>query len=66
MRSSILITGFGFEYFKRLIETAKENIGKNFVAVHIADDWGTQETLLTNPGIFYKYYAAAVNRIINS
>jgi uroporphyrinogen decarboxylase len=59
------ISDFGFEYFKKLIETAKGYIGKNFVAIHIADDWGTQETLLTNPSIFYKYFAPHYRRIID-
>ena len=43
------IADFGYEYFSRILETVKEHIGRNVVAIHIADDWGMQEGLLASP-----------------
>jgi uroporphyrinogen decarboxylase len=51
------ISDFGFEYFKRTLEAVKDHIGKNVVAIHIADDWGTQNGLLMAPDIFDKFFA---------
>jgi uroporphyrinogen decarboxylase len=59
------ISDFGFEYFQRLIQTAKDYIGRNFVAIHLADDWGTQDRLLVSPEIFYKNFASHYRRIID-
>jgi uroporphyrinogen decarboxylase len=51
------ISDFGFEYYSRILETIKEDIGKNVVAIHLADDWGTQSGLLMGPDIFDKFFA---------
>jgi len=59
------IADLGYEYFKRLLEAVKDYIGKNVVAVHIADDWGMQDGLIMNPDIFYQYYASHYKRIID-
>ena len=57
------ISDFGYEYFTRLIETAKAYLGRNFVAIHIADDWGTQDGLMMSPQIFHDSYARHYRRL---
>jgi uroporphyrinogen decarboxylase len=59
------IADLGYEYFRRLLEAVEPYIGKNVVAIHIADDWGMQEGLIMNPDIFYTYYAPHYRRIID-
>ena len=56
------IADFGYEYFRRLLETVKEHIGRNVVAIHIADDWGTQGGLLASPEVFRRFYAPQYRR----
>ena len=56
------IADIGFEYFKRLLAAVKPYIGKNVVAIHIADDWGMQDGLLMGPDIFDKFYARHYRR----
>ena len=56
------IADFGYEYFTRLLEAVKDHIGKNVVAIHIADDWGMQEGLLASPDVFRKFYAPQYRR----
>jgi uroporphyrinogen decarboxylase len=51
------IAEIGLEYFRRLLEAVQPYIGKNVLAMHIADDWGMQDGLIMSPDIFYKYYA---------
>ena len=56
------ISDFGFEYYSRILNTVKDHIGKNVVAIHLADDWGTQDGLLMGPDIFDKYFAKHYRR----
>ena len=56
------IADFGYEYFSRLLEAVKDHIGKNVVAIHIADDWGMQEGLLASPDVFRRFYAPQYRR----
>ena len=56
------ISDFGFEYFSRLLATVKDYIGKNVVAIHIADDWGMQDGLLASPEVFHRFYAPEYRR----
>ena len=56
------IADFGYEYFSRILETVKEHIGRNVVAIHIADDWGMQEGLLASPEVFRRFYAPQYRR----
>ena len=56
------IADFGYQYFTRLLEAVKDHIGKNVVAIHIADDWGMQEGLLASPDVFRKFYAPQYRR----
>lgn len=51
------ICDFGFEYYNRILEAVKDYIGKNVVAIHIADDWGAQDSLLMGPDIYDKFFA---------
>ncbi|UCD28256.1 MAG: hypothetical protein JSV03_14385 [Planctomycetota bacterium] len=51
------ISDFGFDYYSRILEAVKDHIGKNVVAIHLADDWGMQEGLLMGPDIFDKFFA---------
>jgi uroporphyrinogen decarboxylase len=57
------IADFGYEYFSRLIEAAKAFLGRNFVALHIADDWGAQEGLLLGSETFDRYFSKHYRRI---
>lgn len=59
------ITDFGVAYFERILETVKDYLGKNVVAIHIADDWGQQDGLLMGPDIFDKFYAQHYRRLID-
>lgn len=59
------ITDFGYEYFCRLLDAVKEDIGKNVVCIHLADDWGTQDGLLLSPDIFDRFYAQHYRRLID-
>jgi uroporphyrinogen decarboxylase len=56
------IADFGYQYFTRLLEAVKDHIGKNVVAIHIADDWGMQEGLLASPEVFRTFYAPQYRR----
>ena len=56
------IADFGYEYFSRLLTAVKDNLGKNVVAIHIADDWGMQEGLLASPEVFRRFYAPQYRR----
>ena len=56
------ISDFGFEYYSRILDAVKDYIGKNVVAIHIADDWGTQNGLLMGPDIYDKFFAAHYRR----
>ena len=46
------IADFGYEYFSRLLEAVKDHIGKNVVAIHIADDWGMQDRAFISVPLF--------------
>ena len=59
------IADFGYEYYSRLLEAVKGEIGKNVVCIHLADDWGTQEGLLMGPDIFDRFYARHYRRLID-
>jgi len=59
------ISDFGFEYYTRLLEAVKDHIGKNVVAIHLADDWGTQSGLLMSPDIFDKFFAHHYRKFTN-
>ncbi len=59
------ICDFGYEYFKKIIETVKDYIGKNVHCIHLADDWGTQQGLLMSPSIFDDFFAPHYRRIID-
>lgn len=58
-----IIAELGYEYFTRLLDTVKPYIGKNVVAIHIADDWGMQDGLIVSPDIFHTYYAKHYRRL---
>ena len=57
------IADFGYEYYRRLLETVKDYIGKNVLCIHLADDWGMQEGLLMGPDIFDRFYARHYRRL---
>ena len=59
------ICDFGYEYYKKIIETLKDYIGKNVHCIHLADDWGTQEGLLLSPSVFDNFFASHYRRIID-
>jgi uroporphyrinogen decarboxylase len=59
------ICDFGYNYFKKIIETVKDYIGENVHCIHLADDWGTQQGLLMNPSIFDDFFAPHYRRIID-
>ena len=59
------IADFGYEYFKRLLETVKEHIGRNVVCIHLADDWGMQDGLLLGRDTFRRFYAREYRRLID-
>lgn len=59
------IADIGYEYFTRILKTVKPYIGKNVVAIHIADDWGMQEGLMMSPDIFRDFYAKHYRRLID-
>lgn len=59
------ISGYGFEYFRRIIETGREYIGKNFTCIHLADDWATQESLLISPQLYRSFFKKHYRRIID-
>jgi len=59
------ICDFGYEYFKRIIFTVRDYIGKNVHCIHLADDWGTQQGLLMNPSVFDDFFARHYRRIID-
>lgn len=56
------IADIGYEYFSRLLKAVEPYIGKNVVALHIADDWGMQDGLIMHPDIFHKFYARHYRR----
>ena len=57
------VSDIGYEYFKRLLETAKGY--DNFAAIQLADDWGTQHGLLIGVPMFRKFFKAHYRRIID-
>ncbi len=59
------ICNFGYEYYKRIIETVKDYIGKNVHCIHLADDWGTQQGLLMSPKVFDEYFDKHYRRLID-
>lgn len=59
------ITDFGVAYYERILETVKDYLGKNVVAIHIADDWGTQDGLLMGPNVFDQFYVQHYRRVID-
>ena len=59
------IADFGYEYFRRLLETVKGYVGKNVVCIHLADDWGMQEGLLLGRDTFQRFYAREYRRLID-
>lgn len=59
------IADIGFEYYSKLFEAVKAYIGKNVVAMHMADDWGMQDGLIMSPDVFYQFYAPHYKRIID-
>jgi len=56
------VCDFGFEYYTRTLEAVKDYIGKNVVAIHLADDWGAQNGLLMGPEVFDKFFARHYRR----
>lgn len=59
------ISDYGYEYFKRIIETGREYIGKNFVLIHLADDWATQESLMISPRLYRDFFKKHYRRVID-
>jgi len=59
------ISDFGYEYFKCVFEVKKGYEGGNFTAIHLADDWSTQEDLLISPEMFRKFFKRHYRRIID-
>jgi uroporphyrinogen decarboxylase len=56
------VADIGYEYFVRLLDAVEPFIGKNVVAIHIADDWGMQDGLIMSPDFFYEFYAPHYRR----
>lgn len=50
------IGGWGLAYFERLLKENAEYISKNLVAIHLADDMGSQKGLMLSPEHYRRYY----------
>lgn len=59
------VADFSLEYYRRLIDAGREQIGKNFVYIHLADDFGTQDGLLISPGLYRRFFMEPYRRIID-
>lgn len=59
------VSDFGYEYFIRLFSAGKDYVDKNFTAIHLADDWGTQEGLMISIDLFRRYFKSHYRRIID-
>lgn len=58
------IADFGYAYFCRLYDATSDYIGKNFVCIHIADDWAQQDTLTISPEMFRTFFKPHYKRIV--
>jgi len=50
------VTDYCFEYYTRLINAGKDYIGKNFNAIHIADDLAMQNSLILSEELIRKFF----------
>ncbi|MHB0857127.1 MAG: uroporphyrinogen decarboxylase family protein [Anaerolineae bacterium] len=59
------VADFATEYYRRLIEAGRDCVGRNWVQIHLADDWATQRGLLISPSLYRRFFKAAYRRIID-
>lgn len=59
------LSEYGFAYFRNIIEAGKAHIGKNFAAIHLADDLATQSGLLISPKLYRIFLKEHYRRIID-
>jgi len=59
------VSDFCFDYYHRLIDAARERIGKNFCYIQIADDWASQDGLMISPHLFRRFFKRHYQRIID-
>jgi len=50
------VTNYCFEYYTRLIDAGKDYIGKNFIAIHIADDLAIQNTTVMSEKLIRRFF----------
>ena len=60
-----IVADLAYDYYRNIIETGKDHIGRNFVCIHLADDWATQSGLLISPTIFRTFFKRHYRRIID-
>ncbi len=56
---------WGYQFIKNMVNAGKDYIGKNYLCVHLADDWATQDSLLISPELYRKYFKRHYQKIIN-
>ena len=59
------VTDYCIEYYTRLINAGKDYIGKNFTAIHIADDLATQSSLIMNERLIRKFFERPYRKFID-
>lgn len=59
------VSNYCFEYYRRLIEAGKNAIGKNFNAIHLADDLAIQNTTIMSESLIRKYFTKSYRKLID-
>lgn len=59
------VSDFGYESFRRQLESCRAYCGKAFSCIQLADDWATQEGLLISPSLFRRFFKPHYRRIID-
>ena len=56
------VTQYCLEYYERLIEAGKPFIGKNFNAIHLADDLAIQNSIIMGEQHIRRFFTKAVQK----
>jgi len=59
------VTNYCLEYYRRLIHAGKAYIGKNFIAIHIADDLATQTSLVMSEGMIRRFFEKPYRKLVD-
>jgi len=59
------VTNYCLEYYTRLIRAGKAYIGKNFTAIHIADDLAIQNTTVMSEALIRKFFERHYRKFVD-